>query len=140
VPELEKFKPDGSPQPRVTRLTGNIVITGATGAIGTQSGIGVCGVIFTKNGLAGRYDAVLHRSYKRTLASQAGVSSPIAGSVPVVTDGNEAYVTGISGANYGGTSPILTFTVQCCTTNGTPAAANPKSGDIVNWSLEVSDA
>jgi|SRR3954470_929636 hypothetical protein len=136
--ELEKFKHDGYVQPRMTVLSGIITI-GAAGAISAQSGQQVSGVTFTKNATAGRYDGVMHRGYKRTVGAMANVISPTAGNVPVVTDGNLAYVNGIAATNVAATAAISTFTIQCCTSNGVATAANPKSGDMVNWFLEVSD-
>lgn len=138
--ELEKFKADGYPQPRTTILSGVITI-GAAGAITGQSGQQVSGVVFTKNATAGRYDGVMHRGYKRCMGASANVMSPTAGNVPVVTDGNLAYVNGVSNANVAAppTAAISTVSIQCCTSNGVATAANPKNGDMVNWYLEVSD-
>lgn len=138
--EQPRNPPDGYIQPRTTILTGSITITGGAGAIGAQSGTGVSGATATKNATAGRYDLVLHRGYKRVIKAEADVTSPTAGNVPVVTDGNLGYVNGISAANFAGTSPITTFTIQCCTSNGVATAANPKAGDTVVWRLEVSDS
>lgn len=126
-------------QPRTIVLTGSLTI-GAAGAVTTQSGAGVSGATGVKNATAGRYDMTLGRGYKRVVKAESDVNSPTAGNVPVVTDGNLAYVNGISAANYAGTSNITTFTIQCCTSNGVATAANPKSGDIVTWRLEVSDS
>lgn len=132
--------PMGSYQPRTTTLFGFITITGGAGAIGAQSGVGASGVTFTKNATAGRYDGVLNKGYKRVVDSKASVASVTAGNVPVVTDGNLAYVNGIATANYTGVTPITTFSIQCCTSNGVATAANPKAGDTVAWRLEVSDS
>jgi len=133
------YPPDGSFQPRTRTLFGYITITGGAGAIGAQSGLGQSGVVFTKNATAGRYDGVLHRGYKRAVKADANVTSPTAGNVPVVTDGNLAYVNGIAAANFIAT-PITTFSIQCCTSNGVATAANPKAGDTIAWRLEVSDS
>jgi len=139
MPELQRTRLPGTIQPNMYPLTGTITI-GAAGAITDQSGQRNSGVTFTKNATAGRYDAVVHRGYARTFDARASVASPTAGNVPVVTDGNLAYVNGISAANYAGTSPMSTFTIQCCTSNGVATAANPKSGDIVTWTVWVSDS
>lgn len=135
--------------PQVTVLEGTITI-GAAGAVTTQSESGaaggiVAGITWTKNATAGRYDGTLHRGYKRVLNASANVSSPTAGNVPVVTDGNLAYVNGISAVNVAGTTPIAGATsaaicIQCCTSNGVATAANPKNGDIIHWRATVSDA
>lgn len=135
--ELEKFKPEGMCAPRVTRLCGSIVV-GAAGVISGQSGIQVAGVTFAKNG-TGRFDGTIHRGYKRVIDAGAAISSPTAGNIPVVTDGNLAYVNGIATTAYQGLTPTSTFTVFCNTSNGVATAADPKSGDVVNWWLELSD-
>ena len=131
--------PMGYYQPRTIVLTGNIVI-GASGAITSQSGMNASGATGVKNAAAGRYDMTLGRGYKRLMRATADVTSITAGSVGVVTDGNLAFVNGLLAANYAGTTPITTFTIQCLTSNGVATAANPKSGDIVTWQLEVSDS
>lgn len=134
--------PMGSYQPRTVTLFGYITITGGAGAIGSQSGMGASGVTFVKNATAGRYDGTLNRGYRRAVKADANVTSPTAGNVPVVTDGNLAYVNGISAANFLQTppTPITTFSIQCCTSNGVATAANPKAGDTIAWRLEVSDS
>ncbi len=133
--ELEKFKADGWIQPRVTQLRGTIVV-GAAGAISQQSGQQVCGVTFVKNAATGRYDGTLHRGYKRTVSSDADLIGATAGTVPNAA--KAAYATGISAANLAGTSPITTFSVVCTAADGA-TATNPSSGDIISWSLDVSD-
>jgi hypothetical protein len=138
--ELQIYRDPGSIQPNTKRLHGTITV-GAAGAISAQTGQRNSGVTFVKNATAGRYDATLHRSYRRVMAApEPSVSSPTAGDVPVVTDGNFAYLNGITAANFAGTSGISTFTIQCCTSNGVATAANPKSGDTISWSLVVSDS
>lgn len=133
--ELEKLKPDGYVQPRVTILTGAIVV-GAAGAVAAQSGQQVSGVTFVKNAATGRYDGTMHRGYKRTLRATADMVGPTAGTVPNAA--KEVAVTGISAANFAGTSPVSTFSLVCTAADGT-TATNPTSGDIITWSLEVSD-
>jgi hypothetical protein len=137
--EKQRFRFRGTIQPQMVLLTGSITI-GAAGAISAQSGDRNCGVTFVKNATAGRYDATIHRGYKRAFDARASVSSPTAGDVPVVTDGNLAYVNGIAATKFAGTSPISTFSIQCCTSNGVATAADPKSGDTISWSLWVSDS
>jgi len=135
--------------PQITVLEGTITI-GAAGAVTTQSESGavggiVAGITWTKNAAAGRYDGTLHRGYKRVTNGAANIITPTAGSVPVVTDGNLAFVQGITAANVAGTTPIAGATaavpcIQCVTSNGVATAANPKSGDIISWRITVSDA
>lgn len=137
--ELQKHRNVKTIQPNMTLLKGAITI-GAAGAISAQSDQRIAGVTFTKNATAGRYDGVIHRAYRRVLRATAHVHGATAGDVPVVTDGNLAYVNGISAANWAGTSGLSTFTIQCCTSNGVATAANPKSGDTISWELFVSDS
>jgi hypothetical protein len=137
--ELQKYRNPGTVHPNMTRLAGTITI-GAAGAITAQTDNRDAGVVFTKNATAGRYDGVLHRSYRRVISGDANMIFATVGQIPVATDGNEAYVTGISAANVSGASGAGTFTIQCVTSNGTPAAANPVSGSIVSWELFVSDS
>lgn len=137
--ELQKHRNTKTIQPNVTPLCGTITI-GASGAITAQTDTRNSGVTFTKNATAGRYDGVIHRAYRRCMAADANVIFPAAGTVPVGTDGNEAYVSGVSAANVAGTAGISTFTIQCITSNGTPAAANPASGTIVSWDVVLSDS
>lgn len=138
--ELQIYRDPGSIQPNTKRLCGSITI-GAAGAITAQTDTRNSGVSFVKNATAGRYDGTIHRAYRRVMAAgEASVAAPTAGDVPVVTDGNLAFLNGISAANFAGTSGISTFTIQCCTSNGVATAANPKSGNIVSWSLVVSDS
>jgi len=136
--EIVKHRNSRTVLPSTTFLTGAITIT-AAGAILAQSGVRDCGVTFTKNATAGRYDGVIHRGYKRVTKATANVHGAAAGDVPVVTDGNLAYVNGISAANWAGTTPISTFSIQCCTSNGVATVANPKSGDTISWKLQVND-
>lgn len=133
--ELEKFKADGWVQPRVTQLRGTITV-GAAGAVAAQSGQQVCGVTFVKNAGAGRYDGVMHRGYKRTISGDADLIGPTAGTVPNAAKG--AYLTGVSAANLAGTAAISTFSVVATAADGA-TATNPTSGDILSWSLDVSD-
>src|SRR6185436_5771107 len=106
----QPFRDQKRLQPQVTVLEGTITI-GAAGAVTTQTESGAvggipAGVTWTKNATAGRYDGTLHQGYKRVINGSANVSSPTAGNVPVVTDGNLAYVNGISAANVAGTTAI----------------------------------
>jgi hypothetical protein len=133
--ELEKFKADGYVQPRVTILSGAIVI-GAAGAVSAQTGQQVSGVTFVKNAATGRYDGTMHRGYKRAVKAMADVVGPTAGTVPNAA--KEAAVTGITAANFAGTTAVSTFSIVCLAADGA-TATNPTSGDIVTWSLEVSD-
>jgi hypothetical protein len=133
--ELEKFKADGYVQPRVTILCGAIVI-GAAGAVSAQTGQQVSGVTFVKNAATGRYDGTMHRGYKRAVKATADLVGPTAGTVPNAA--KVAKVTGISAANFAGTTAVSTFSIVCLAADGA-TATNPTSGDIVTWSLEVSD-
>lgn len=135
--ELEKFKADGFVQPRVTQLRGTITV-GAAGAISAQSGQQVCGVTFVKNAAAGRYDGTLHRGYKRTVSADADMVGGSNGTVVAPNAAKVAYATGISAANFAGTGAITGFSVLCCAADGA-TATNPSSGDVVFWSLDVSD-
>lgn len=137
--ELQKQRFGGTIQPNMIPLMGTIVV-GAAGAITTQTGNRNCGVTFVKNATAGRYDATIHRGYKRYLGGSAHVQTPTAGGVMVVTDGNTAYLTGISAANADGTSPLSTFTIQCQLPTGVATATDVKSGDIISWIIWVSDS
>lgn len=139
MPELIKNRLPGTIQPNVVPLFGTIEIT-AAGAILFQTGNRNCGVTFTKNATAGRYDAVMHRGYKRFLGGHATVGCPTAGDVKAAGDGNTAYVNGPTSANCLGTSPISTFTIQCQLPTGVATATNPKSGDIISWCIWVSDS
>jgi len=133
--ELEKFKADGFVQPRMTTLSGAIVV-GAAGAISAQTGMQVSGVTFVKNAATGRYDGTMHRGYKRAVKTMADMVGPTAGTVPNAA--KEVSVTGITAANFAGTSPVSTFSLVCTAADGA-TATNPTSGDIITWSLEVSD-
>jgi hypothetical protein len=137
--ELVKARFPGSIQPNSTPLFGTITI-GAAGAISAQSGNRNSGVTFTKNATAGRYDGVIHRGYKRCLGAEANIVGVTAGALAAATDGNAAYVNGISAANFAGTSPISTFTIQCQLPTGVATATNPASGDTIAWTLWVSDS
>jgi len=118
---------------------GTIEIT-AAGAINAQTGNRDCGVTFTKNATAGRYDGVIHRGYTRCFGGVADVIDPTAGNLAAATDGNAAYVNGISAANMNGTTPISTFTIQCQLPTGVATATNPKSGTFISWCIWVSDS
>jgi hypothetical protein len=137
--ELLKVRLPGTIQPNVTPLFGTITV-GAAGAITAQTGNRNCGVTFTKNATAGRYDGVIHRGYKRTMGGKANIIGVTAGALAAATDGNAAYLNGISAANFAGTSPISTFTIQCQLPTGVATATNPASGDTISWELWVSDS
>lgn len=139
MPELARTRFPGSIQPNLYPLVGTITI-GAAGAITAQSGQRNSGVTFTKNATAGRYDGVIHRGYKRCFGGRADVIGVTAGALAAATDGNEAYLNGISAANHAGTSPISTFTIQCQLPTGVATATNPASGDTISWCLWVSDS
>jgi hypothetical protein len=113
---------------------------GAAGAITTQTGNRDCGVTFVKNATAGRYDGTIHRGYPRCLGGTAVVVDPTAGNLSAATDGNTAYINGITAANMNGTTPVSTFTIQCQLPTGVATATNPKSGDFISWILWVSDS
>jgi hypothetical protein len=133
--ELEPFKADGYCQPRVRNYRGFIVI-GAAGAVSAQSGQQVSGVTFVKNAATGRYDGTLHRGFKRAVGADADMVGPAAGTVPNAA--KNAAVTGISAANIAGTTAITGFSIVCTAADGA-TATNPTSGDIIAWSLDVSD-
>ncbi len=134
--ELTPFKSGGYVQPQVRNYRGYILI-GAAGAISAQSGQQVSGVTFTKNASTGRYDGVLHRGFKRTIGADADMVGPTAGTAPNAA--KEVAVTGISAANLAGTTAITGFTLLALAADGA-TATNPSSGDIITWSLDVSDA
>jgi len=136
MPELQKHRNARTIAPNVTTLSGFIEIT-AAGAINTQSGQRDCGVTFTKNAAAGRYDGVIHRAYRRGVSCDANMVGPTAGTVPNAA--KAAYFTGISAAAWAGTSGFSTFSIQCTAADGA-TATNPTSGDIVIWELVVSDS
>lgn len=137
--ELQKHRNPRTIQPNCTTLGGTITI-GAAGAVTAQTDTRNSGATFVKNATAGRYDGTMHRGYRRAIDGDANVQFPTAGAIPVATDGNEAYLQGISAASWAGTSGFSTFTIQCITSNGTPAAANPASGTVISWELVVSDS
>jgi len=130
--EKQKTRLPGTVFPNLVPLFGTIEIT-AAGAILNQTGDRDCGVTWTKNATAGRYDGVIHKGYKRFVSGSANVMCPTAGDVKAATDGNTAYLNGMSSAQCLGTSPISTLTIQCQLPTGVATATNPKSGDIISW-------
>ena len=122
--------------PNETVLKGWIEI-GAAGAINAQAGLRDCGVTFVKNATAGRYDGTIHRGYRRAGAGYAMLVGPTAGTVPNAA--KDAALTGVTAANFAGTTGISTFTIQCTAADGA-TATNPTSGDIVTWELPVYDS
>lgn len=137
MPELLLSRYPGSIQPNMKRLTGVITI-GAAGAITSQTGNRNCGVTFVANG-TGRYDATIHKGYKRCFGGNAAALYPTAGTIPAISDGTEAFLQGISAANLAGTAPVSTFTIQCLRSD-TNAAANPTNPCVISWDLDVSDS
>jgi len=136
MPELQKHRNLKTVQPNITILTGSITI-GASGAVTAQTDTRNGGITFTKNATAGRYDAVIHRAYRRGMRGTANIMGATAGTVP--SGAKLAYVTGISAANVAGTAGFSTFSIQCTAADGA-TATNPGSGDIVTWELQVSDS
>lgn len=134
--ELQKHRNVRTILPNETLLRGFIEIT-AAGAINAQSGQRDCGVTFVKNASTGRYDGTIHRGYRRAGSGYAVLSGPTAGTVPNAA--KDAFVTGISAAQFAGTSGISTFSIVTCAADGA-TATNPTSGDIIVWELVVSDS
>lgn len=135
--EQQKFRQPGTIQPAVTPFAGTITI-GAAGAITAQSDYKGAGVTFVKNG-TGRYDATIHRGYRRYMGGTAGIINPTAGSAKTLTVGSEAQIQGISAANVAGTLGITTFSI-CTPRPDTGALADPASGSIISWAIDLSDA
>jgi hypothetical protein len=133
--ELQKHRNMRTVQPNLTLLTGTITI-GAAGAVSAQTDNRNAGVTFVKNAGAGRYDATMHRAYRRCMSAEAAMQGPTAGTVPNAA--KLAYVTGISAATFAGTSGFSTFSVVATAADGA-TATNPTSGDIICWELVVSD-
>lgn len=133
--ELQKHARLRSLHANETFLHGTIVV-GAAGAIAAQSGMRDSGVTFVKNASTGRYDGTLHRGYQRAIGGNAQLVGATAGTVPSAA--KDAFVTGITAANFAGTSGFSTFTIQC-TAADSATATNPASGDIIAWELVVSD-
>ncbi len=122
--------------PNLTLITGTITV-GAAGAVSAQTDNRNAGVTFVKNAGAGRYDATVHRAYRRIMSAGADLVGPTAGTVPNAA--KCAYITGISAANFAGTSGTSTFSIVCTAADGA-TATNPTSGDIVSWWAWVSDS
>lgn len=141
--EILMFPPGGGPQANVKTFRGFITI-GAAGVIAAQSGQAMAGVTFAKNAAAGRYDATIHRAYKRVMSMDVQVIMPGAGTVPTLADGNQGFWQGITAAMMapGGAPTALPATGPCIqmTRSDTQAAANPTNGVTLSWILEVSDS
>jgi hypothetical protein len=135
--DLQKYRLAGTIQPNVTPLSGTITI-GAAGAITAQSDTRNGGVNFVRNG-AGRYDGTLHRAYRRYMGGAAGIINPTAGSAKTLTVGSETQIQGVSAANAAGTAGISGFTIATPRPD-TGALADPASGTIITWSIDLSDS
>jgi hypothetical protein len=134
--EQQKHRNQRTIFPNETILGGFIEI-GAAGAVNAQSGLRDCGVTFVKNAGAGRYDATIHRAYRRAGRGYVQMAGPTAGTSPNAA--KEGAITGISAAAFGGTAGFSTFSIVCTAADGA-TATNPTSGDIILWELVVSDS
>lgn len=130
----------GYTQDRVSRLIGWLTI-GAAGAITAQGvtavGGSACGCTWVRNA-AGDYRGTLHRGYKRAIRAGADVTMPALATAPTIAAGNDAFVQGISAANYAGTSNITTLGITTVRSD-TDALADPTNGVTITWELEVTD-
>lgn len=133
--ELQRHKRVGTIHPNEICLHGTIVI-GAAGAISSQSAQRDCGVTFVKNAATGQYDGTIHRGYRRAMTGWADTVGATAGTVPGAA--KLGFITGISAAQYAGTSGVSTFSIVTTAADGA-TATNPTSGDIIAWELWVSD-
>ncbi len=134
--ELQKHRNPKTIQPNMTTLEGTITI-GAAGAVGAQTDTRNGGKTFVKNAGAGRYDGTIHRGYRRFMSGGADMIGPTAGTVPNAA--KLAYLTGVPATAAAGTAGLSTFSIVCTAADGV-TAANPTSGDIISWSLRVSDS
>lgn len=134
--ELQKHARLKSLHPNETFLHGSITI-GAAGAISAQSGQRDSGVTFVKNASTGQYDGTIHRGYRRAICGDAAMCGPTAGTPPNAA--KQAYITGISAANFAGTTGVTTFSIVTTAADGA-TATNPTSGDIISWELVVSES
>jgi len=135
--ELQKYRNPSTIQPNITHLSGSITI-GAAGAITAQTDTRNSGVTFVKNG-TGRYDATIHRAYRRCMTSDAGMVHPTAGSALSLTTGSQAQIQGIAAGAFAGTSGFSTFSI-CTFRPDTGALADGASGMVITWDLQVSDS
>lgn len=134
--ELQKHRNMRTVHPNLTLLTGTITI-GAAGAISAQTDNRNAGITFVKNASTGRYDATMHRAYRRAMSGSADMLGPTAATVPNAAKG--AYITGIPATSFAGTAGFSTFTIMTTAADGA-TATNPTSGDIISWFLWVSDS
>lgn len=134
--ELQKHARVKTLHPNETFLHGTITI-GAAGAITAQSGMRDSGVTFVKNASTGQYDGTIHRGYRRAITGWADTVGATAGTPPNAA--KLAFVTGISAAQFAGTSGVTTFSVVTTAADGA-TATNPSNGDIIAWELVVSDS
>jgi hypothetical protein len=140
--DLPKYKPDGVTQTRVSRLTGWLAI-GATGAITGQSGVStstsggqLCGVTWSRNA-TGDYRATLHRGYKRAIRGDAQIIGPTIGTAP--TGCVDASLIIPPGCFIGSTPVAATGQVGITTMSAAGALADPQSGSIVSYDIELAD-
>jgi hypothetical protein len=118
-------------------LSGSITF-GAAGAISAQSSNRECGVEFVKNA-TGDYRATISRGFKRVRGGGADTIAPAAATAKSLTTGTEAYLQGVSAANFAGTSNISTFAITTVRPD-TGVLADPVNGQTATWWLIVSDS
>src|SRR5688572_24431385 len=97
-----------------TRILSGAYTIGGSGAITAQQGMAQTGVTFVKNAGAGRYDATIHRGFKRILCAWASIHHPTAGTAPTLAAGNMAFWQGVTAAMFApGTPTPLPETGAC---------------------------
>lgn len=138
--ELVKHARVKTIMPNVTYLEGFIEI-GAAGAVASQSGVRDSGITWAKNASTGRYDATIHKAYRRVVSGFAAIAMPAVGTVPTLADGNQAFVQGITPAIANGTTGLAATGLSIQTTRtDTQAAANPTSGVLIFYKIGLSDS
>jgi hypothetical protein len=120
-----------------TILSGSVTF-GAAGAISAQSDNRESGVTIMKNA-TGDYRANIARGFKRVRGCGADTVAPAAATAKSLTTGTEAYMQGVSAANFAGTSPISSFAIAIVRPD-TGVLADPVNGQTVTWWLIVSDS
>lgn len=141
--DMTKYKPDGSTQTRVSKLSGWFISAGA-GAITQQAAVATstsggqqCGVTVTRNAV-GDFRFTLHRGYKRLIYINGCVTNNALGAAPggaVTAVGN---VT--TSAYFTGATPVpATASIGLSTLSAAGALADPTAGVVVSFEVEVAD-
>jgi hypothetical protein len=138
--ELVKNRDPGSIQPNSVRLSGSIEV-GAAGAITSQTGNRACGVTWRKNA-TGDYRATLHKSYRKWMKGNAGISVAALATVPTLAAGNMVSFAGVTPAMIAGTAGVGAAEVIGLVTyrSDTNALADPTSGSFINWEMTLSES